>query len=152
MPARRILPPDDVLLALVSEGLTQQEIADRLTQETGRKVTRSAVSVALHRAGATKEAPPRYRDTLPWRVRSEHLGAYPARMLRSLGRRRAGLAMKADDERRLDGWLTDVSYEDVVVAYSPKAGFLYVPRDERDDGQDGIPIRPRLIHDDELPE
>ena len=150
MPARRILPPDEELLALVAQGLSQQEIADRLTAETGKKVTRSAVSVALHRAGATKEPPPRYKEELPWRVRSEHLGAYPARMLRTLGRRRAGLTLKPEDERRLDLWLTDITYEDALVAYSPKAGFLYVHRDEKDDAPNGVPIRPRLIHDDEL--
>lgn len=146
----RVLPPAQEIKKLLDGGMTQAEVAEHLSKQTGTKVTRSAVSVALSRAGLTSENP-RYSDELPWKVARPHLTAYPARMLRLLGRARAGGRLSKDEDQRLTSWIDTLSAEGAVVAYSPTVGFLYVTADEVGDGLDGIPIRRRTILDEELP-
>lgn len=150
MPAHRLLPSDQDLARLVRQGLTHQQIVDWVEENLGHRVSRSTVSVALSRAGLSKEAM-RYRDELPWKVKADHLTEYPARMLRLLGRRRAGIEMTADEDSRLDAWLDALEEREIVVAYSREQGFLYVDSDEIGDGKNGIPIRQRIITSDELP-
>jgi hypothetical protein len=152
MAAPRLLPPTQELRKLVDAGLTHAEIAEWVKEHTGLIVSRSAVSSALHRAGLTAEAP-RYKDELPWRVRAEHLTQYPARMLRLLGRRRAGIELGREDVIRLDAWLEGLEEQGLVVAYVPAgSGFIYVTADEVGDGKNGIPIRTRPIDLEELEE
>lgn len=86
-------------------------------------------------------------------MRGEHLTQYPARMLRLLGRRRAGFALSDDEAVRLDAWLEGLEEKELIVAYAPDGGgFLYVDADEVGDGRDGIPIRARVIGIDEIEE
>lgn len=135
---------------MVEAGYTHADIADWVLDKTGQHVSRSAVSSALSRAGLTREGP-RYREEIPWRVKTSHLTQYPARMLRLLGRYRAQMELSDEDQLRLDGWLASLEEQNVVVAYCPDGpGFLYVPRDEIGDGSEEIPIRRRIIHIDEL--
>lgn len=150
MAAPRLLPPTSDLAKLVEQGLTHQEIADHINETMGVLVSRSTVSVALSRAGLAKGAM-RYKDELPWKVKSEHITQYPARMLRLLGRRRAGVALTDDEVDRLDAWLESLEEKGLVVAYVPDGdGFIYVYADEVDDGAGGTPIRRRGIGLDEL--
>ena len=149
MAAPRILPPVAELQKMVDKGMTHAEIAQKLTEKTGHKVARSTVSAALSRAGASDQGT-RYAEEIPWRVRGEHLTQYPVRMLRLLGRRNKNIDLREDEAQRLDNWLSSLSEQNLVVAYSPEAGFLYVEADEVHDGQDGIPIRRRTITADEL--
>jgi hypothetical protein len=152
MPAPRLLPSPDELRRLVELGYTHQQIADHLLQTQGVKVSRSTVSVALSRAGLARDAM-RYREELPWKVKTEHLTQYQARMLRLLGRRRQEVELTPDEDSRLDAWLHDLEENKWVVAYAPDSeGFIYVDADERGDGANGIPIRKRTIHQDELPD
>lgn len=152
MPAPRLLPSDRDLARLVEQGLTHQQIADWVLSELGHKVSRSTVSVALSRAGLSREAM-RYHEEIPWKVRAEHLTQYPARMLRLLGRRRQSIELTVEEDGRLDGWLESLEERDIVVAYAPdNGGFIYVDTDEVGDGQDGIPIRRRTIQPDEFPD
>lgn len=150
MAAPRLLPSDQQLARLIRQGLTHQEIVDWVEDNLGHRVSRSTVSVALSRAGLSKEGM-RYREELPWKVKAEHLTEYPARMLRLLGRRRADIEMTADEDSRLDAWLESLEEREIVVAYARERGFLYVDSDETGDGESGIPIRKRLISDNELP-
>jgi len=150
MPAPRLLPSDSELRHLVEQGLTHQQIANWVLENLGQRVSRSSVSVALSRAGLSKEAM-RYKEELPWKVKADHLTEYPARMLRLLGRRRADIELTAEEDGRLDAWMEALEERDLVVAYSPEAGFLYVDNDEKGDGSNGIPIRKRTISEDELP-
>lgn len=151
MPAQRLLPDTATLRRWVEAGMTHAEIAKEVERVTGHRVTRSSVSAALSRAGLTKETN-RYVTELPWRVRIEHMTAYPARMLRLLGRRRAGFELSEADNERLDSWLATLKAEGLVVAYCPdKIGFLYVEADEVGDGAKGVPIRRRTISPEELP-
>lgn len=152
MAAPRLLPPTQELRKLVEAGMTHADIAEHIRETTGLIVSRSAVSSALSRAGLTREAP-RYKEEVPWKVRGEHLTQYAPRMLRLLGRRRAGFELSGDEETRLDAWLEGLKEKGLVVAYAPDAGgFLYVDDDEVDDGKGGIPIRHRLISPDEIVE
>lgn len=150
MPAPRILPPTQELRRLVEAGLTHSQIVDHIRATSGLIVSRSAVSSALSRAGLTVETP-RYKAEIPWRVRGEHLTQYPARMLRLLGRKRAGQPLTDEEQGRVDGWLTALADNGWVVAYVPDGqGFIYVIADEVDDGRGGVPIRRRIIELDEL--
>lgn len=151
MPAVRLLPSNEELRRLVELGMTHQQIADHWLNTTGVKVSRSTVSVALSRAGLTREAM-RYREELPWKVKTEHLTQYQARMLRLLGRRRQGVELTGDEDSRLEAWLEDLEDNKWVVAYAPdNDGFIYVDSDETGDGANGIPIRRRPIHSEEIP-
>lgn len=131
----------------LAEGLTHQQMADRVYEQTGHRVTRAAVTVALMSYGLTSTKP-RYKDTIPWRVKVEHAKTYPIRMLRLLGKRRAGVELPEDDDRLLDGWLEHLDREGLIVAYDPDddLGVHYVDVSYRDHEDDGIPIRKKTIH------
>lgn len=151
MPAKRLLPDNRTLQRWVELGMSHQEIADEVERTTGQKVSRTSVSAALSRAGLTKPTS-RYTEEIPWRLKMEHVTAYPARMLRLLGRRRAGLELSEHEDERLDSWLDGLEEKGLVVAYCPsKVGFLYVEANEVGDGANGIPIRRREILKSELP-
>lgn len=141
MPAR-ILPPTSELRHMVDAGMTHQEIADQVTRETGYPVSRSSVSAALHRAGATASAK-RYPEEIPWTVREEHQTHYAARMLRLLGRRRKGIANSAEMDARLDSWLHQLVSTGAVVTYVPdtEVGFFYILGDP---DTEGIPVKAEL--------
>ena len=135
-----VLPDTQRLEALRKEGLTYKQIAEWVENKTGQRVSPASVGAALSRAGKTK-ARPRYDKHLPWVVRAEHMHHYAARMLRLMGRRDNGLKLSAEDNRRLDSWLSSLEEEAAVVVYAPDSedGFYYV------DGRptaDGIPILP----------
>lgn len=152
MAAPRLLPPTNELAKMVEAGLTHQQIADQIEATTGITVARSTVSVALSKAGLARDGM-RYRDELPWRVSADHLTQYPARMLRLLGRSRAGKPLGDEEQDRLDAWLESLEERGLVVAYVPEGdGFIYVDADEIHDGANGIPIRRRPIDLDELGE
>lgn len=152
MAAPRLLPPTSELASMVEAGLTHQEIAERVEAKTGMKVSRSTVSAALSRAGLSSSGN-RYKKELPWRVKAEHLTQYPARMLRLLGRRNAKAHMSEEESERLDAWLDSLTEKNLVVAYAPDVeGFIYVDADEKHDGAEGVPIRKRVIHPDEIEE
>lgn len=150
MPAERLIPDNSTLEHWVKdEGLTHQEIADRIFITSGVRVTRMAVSTALSRAGISKPKP-RYDETIPWTVKMDHIKEYPARMLRLLGRRRAGNPMNDREAQRLDSWLAKLEEDHAVVGYDPDSqyGFYYIEKDDKLDGKNGIPIRIQRIHVD----
>jgi hypothetical protein len=148
--APRLLPPAQDLARLAQAGLTHEQIAEHIFATTGVRVSRSTVSAALSRAGLS-ETNNRYKRELPWRVKGEHLTQYPARMLRLLGRRRAGAGLTASERERLDAWLEALEENGWVVAYAPDAeGFLYVVADEVGDGLDDVPIRRRVVNPHEI--
>lgn len=136
MPAR-ILPPTSELRRMVDSGMTHQEIADVVSRETGYPVSRSTVSAALHRAGASSPAK-KYPDVLPWTIHEQHQTHYAARMLRLLGRRRRGITNSSESDARLDAWLDQLGKAEAVVTYVPETddGFFYV----RGKPVDGIPV------------
>lgn len=145
MPAVRLLPDVATLRRWVNEeGLSHEQVAERVFEQTGEKVARSTVSAALSRAGLTSPQE-RYTEEIPWKVRNEHLREYPVRLLRLLGRRRKGLALSDEENTRLDNWLELLRRENAVVAYAPDSseGFVYVDRIDTD--PDDLPIRRQIV-------
>lgn len=137
MPAK-ILPSRDELKKMLDRGMTHKEIAEAVSRETGHPVRRSTVSAAIHRAGLSGQSK-KYDEEIPWVVRQEHLTHYAARMLRLLGRRRAGVQNSDEMDARLDSWLQQLRENHAVVAYLPETeqGFFYV---DGEPTKDGIPI------------
>ena len=123
---------------MLERGMTHREIAETITRETGHPVRRSSVSAAIHRAGLSSSAK-KYSDEIPWTVREEHLTHYAARMLRLLGRRRAGIQNSTEMDNRLDAWLDQLTQSHAVVVYVPETteGFFYI---DGEVNELGIPI------------
>ena len=126
MPAPRYLPSEKIL-GDMAERMTHQQIADQVYRDTGYRVSRSSVSVALSRVAMTK---PKRRHTIPWRVKSEHNNRYPIVMLRLLARRQDGEQLTTEQATRLNSWLARCDRDSVIVAYAPSTeeGTFYVPR------------------------
>lgn len=145
MPRERILPSDSVLERYLDEGMTHKEIAEKVSKETGHKVSRSTVSVAISRAGLSDRV--RYDDVIPWeRIKVEHNTEYPLQMLRLLARTERGLPVSVDQRERLERWMERLDEENAVVHYEPRSeqGFWYVPREKGDKGYIRTPkARPR---------
>jgi hypothetical protein len=130
----------------LAEGLTHQQMADRVFEQTGHRITRAAITVALSGYGLTTPKP-RYKETVHWRVRMDHSKSYPVRMLRYLGRRQQGLPLTEKESTLLDAWLKSMAEDQIVVAYDPEddIGFHYVDANFKDnDGE--APIRIKTIH------
>lgn len=129
MAATRLLPSDRELERLLDEGLTHQQIADRVQQKTGQRVTRAAVSVAVSRAGLADRRQ-RYDEMIPWRVKVAHQSSYDLWMLRIAARLDRGVAVAEDERGRFNRWKDRLDEEDLVVDYDPKeeSGFIYRPR------------------------
>lgn len=132
MTGRRVLPPASELKRLRDRGMSLRNIADHVYDTTGEKVTPAAISAALSRAGYAMD-PPRYENLIPWRVQMRHQKHFMVRMLRLEGRRRKGLPLKPEDERRLDDFIEELNDNQAVVHYNPNYGtdgFYAVPRRE----------------------
>lgn len=149
----RKLPSDRELLYLKESGMTHAEIAEHIALKTGEPVARSTVSVALSRAGFTNLGR-RYKEEVPWVVKSRHHSEYPVRMLRALGRRRSGTDQNEDEAKRLDGWLDRLESQDLIVAYCYDApdnspGFVYITAAAKDHDLD-IPHRQKIVKPEEV--
>lgn len=142
-------PDKNTLQRWRDAGYTQQQMVELTEQEFGARVTRSAIANAMVRYGLA-ETGVRYDDYLPWRVSSLHAIANPARMLRLLARRNRGGQLNAKETDMLDGWLSNIAREKVIVAYDPAdtgMGFYYV--DQRwKDHKGPAPIRKQTINVD----
>lgn len=126
MSGRRQLPPIGELKAMRDDGMKMREIAEKVFEQTGERVSAAAVSAALTRAGYGDE-PTRYNDLIPWRVQMGHQKHYLVRMLRLEARRRAGLTLELGQERRLDALLAEMKEKDAVISYNPnkEPGFSF---------------------------
>jgi hypothetical protein len=98
---RQMVPGKTVLEGWLREGLTHQQIADRIKAELNEDVTRSAVTAAIQRHGLTTRTVNRYDETLPWRIVPAHAMDYAARMLRLLGRKMSGGTLNHLEAKRL---------------------------------------------------
>lgn len=143
----QILPNADKLLEMVQSGMTHTQIAQQVEKETGYPVSRAAVSVALSRAGLTEEKP-RYAEEIPWRLQGKDLKHYAIRMLRLLGKRRAGEELTKDENTRLNNWLEKLDEADAVVAYCADSvpRIIYVPRETTDPADIPIRRKPVFLH------
>lgn len=138
----RLAPTPKELKKYLDLGMTHKAIAEL----TG--LPRATISSAIRRADLSDEKP-RYTDEIPWKVAEEHATHYAARMLRALGRRRAGLPLTERQETALDHWLVRLMDMHALVTYERDSedGFYYV---DGDWPEDGVPIvRPkasRVVH------
>lgn len=124
------------LKAYVSRGLTQKQIAEAWEKETGVRVARSTIGMAMARYGLEPSRPrPRYEDTLPWKVSNAHRMHNDARMLRLEGRRRRGEKLTDREKRWLTQWRQRLTEADAVIVYDAdtEEGFFWVARRETDD-------------------
>ena len=138
MSRHRILPDVDVLLSWRAEGLTQQQMADRINEANKREhgsdfapVTRSAVSVALSRADKA-DARPRYPEQIPWSpIAPEHQKSHLLTLLRTWAR-----VVNEDPtvpdaaRRRYENFRARLERDGEVVDYNETEGFVLVPRRE----------------------
>ncbi|MGV1037268.1 MAG: hypothetical protein ACOYD0_09620 [Candidatus Nanopelagicales bacterium] len=136
MSRQRVLPPVEVLVQWRDEGLTQQQMADRVNTTDERivrgelaPVTRSAVSVALVRADQADQRN-RYAAEIPWSpIRPKHQKDHLLTMLRTWARVNAGDATLPDRARdRYERFAARLEHDDVVVDYNEESGFSLVPR------------------------
>ena len=131
MARARLVPSDQELKRLLERGFTHDDIVAHVWDTEHKRVSRSTVSAAISRAGLS-ETQNRYTDEIPWRVSGQHLRDYQPRMLRLLGRRRAGETLNDLENSRLDNWLKMLAEDNAVVAYDPEVGFGYVDRSPED--------------------
>lgn len=110
------LPPDSELARMAVDGMSHAEVQAECERFAGRPLARATVSAALSRAALNSATGHRYFDCLPWHLRPEHASAYPARMLRLLGRLRTGFPLHEGDQARLDSWLAALERERVSRA------------------------------------
>lgn len=137
MTGRRVLPSTDELKRMRDRGMSLRQIADHVFDTTGEKVTPAAISASLARAGHAL-TPQRYEELIPWRVQMRHQKHFYIRMLRLEGRRRAGLELRPEDERRLNDFIEELRDNRAVIHYNPEYGT---------DGFYAVPARPGVDTD-----
>jgi hypothetical protein len=145
MGAPKKVPDKTTLARWQREGLTQQQMVERILSEQGITVSRPAIAGAMVRYGLAEDKV-RHNHTIPWRVKVVHISSYPARMLRLLGRRLDGMHLNNQENKKLDSWLALLEREDAVVAYDPDSvdGFMYVDREPQDPKD--VPIRVKRVY------
>ena len=126
---KRIVPDKTRMEAYLNRGLTQAQIAEQYEKDTGIRVSRAAIGMAIGRYGLESNKPrPRYEDMIPWKLNPEHLMATEARLLRFEARRRRGLDLSKKNLDYLNNWLDLLAEKNAVVDYDPDAGFRWVER------------------------
>lgn len=120
MPAERILPSDSILEKWIAEGLSHSQICDRVEEQSGRRPSRSAVSVALSRAGLTNRI--RYDNWLPWKhISIEHNHANDAQKLRMGARLMYDVGVNGSSETdtaTFTNWCRRLRDAEAVVYYN----------------------------------
>lgn len=132
---KAIVPDSTQMRRYLDQGLSQRQIADAYEKDTGIKVSRSAIGMAIGRYGLKSSRPAeRYMDMLPWDIAAEHQYLPEARLLRFEARRRRGLELADREMTWLGNWLTMLEEKNAVVTYDPrtKEGFWLVPRTPED--------------------
>lgn len=147
MAPQRYVPPDPILRLMLDAGWTRRQIRDHVYAETGHLLTLAAITHHATRLGYGK-GKPRYRETIPWRVKEHHAKSYPIRMLRLLGKRRLGAELHDGEVQLLDNWLATLRRNGLIVAYDPDSdpGVAYVDQSFRDHNDAELPIRLGPIH------
>ena len=134
---KQMVPSKEVLQRYADAGMTQAQMVTEWETSSNIRVSRSAIGMALARYGVVgqRRRRPRYENTVPWTVRTEHQKAYDLWMLRLEARRRLGESIDAGQLARLNSWRKDLQEQDAVIVYDPdtERGFFWVPRREDDD-------------------
>lgn len=115
--------------------MTQREMVEAWERESGIRVSRSAIAMAMRRHGVEAAKPrPRYEEMLPWHVLDEHKYNAQARLLRLEGRRRKGGKLNSRELQWLTTWRRELETHNAVVIYDPdtEEGFHWVQRTAAD--------------------
>lgn len=139
MPRPQLLPDTGSLLRMRDvEGLSQRQIRDRVNEENRKTmgasyqpVSRSAVSVALHRAGVTGEGRPRYEEEIPWSpIAKQYINDYRQAQLRTWGRINRGESEQLTPRARQEftSFKKNLDENDAVIHYDDERGFFAVKR------------------------
>ena len=119
----------------LEKGLSQREISEAWEADSGMRVTRAAIGMAMQRYGLTaNQLRPRYSHLVPWNIKREHHQNREVKYLRMEARRRQGLPLTDAELRRLQAWLEELRKANAVVMYNPdtEAGFFWVHRKDTD--------------------
>lgn len=150
MPAKRLLPSDSTLVKWQEEGLTHQQIVDRIRERDGVTVGRSTVAVAFSRMGLTSRV--RYDDWLPWKhIKSIHNDVTEPQRLRLGARLMYGAGKHGSDGTQLEtftNWARRVRDAGTVIYYNPELpdGWGYCPPRPQDRGLVRYPRGVRAPH------
>lgn len=128
MPRPRFTPSDSTLAKWRDEGLTAQEMVERIKEIDRIDVALGTIYAALSRAGLTTNV--RYDEFIPWTpIRTDHANAYPLLMLRLAARRHYGVELTPSQDEKLNRWMARLQAEGVVVHYEHDSydGWHYVP-------------------------
>lgn len=126
-----VVPDKTTLKNYLAKGLTQAQVVDAWEKDSGNRVSRSAIAMAIERYGLKSNNPRvRHEDLLPWHVEMQHRHLSDARNLRSLGRKKQGRQLSENDAQRLEAWLQRLTEANAVVRYDAdtEEGFFWVPR------------------------
>lgn len=129
------VPNVDEVVRWIKDGKKLTWIVDEIKRKYGIEVGYSTIVDIRRRSGL----PPRigrHDELIPWRVELRHRHRMAPKMLRALGRRRAGESNGVTVEEELDRWLvaraesSAEAPEGTVVHYEPSTdqGWWYVPR------------------------
>lgn len=134
----QILPNVDVLTRYRDQGMTQQQIADRVNDDNRRTmgpdyraITRAAVSVALHRADESGGQRPRYEEEIPWSpIAKQYYNDYLRTQLRTWARINRGEQDQLTDRalREFASFKKNLEARDAVIHYDDERGFYRVKR------------------------
>ena len=135
-----VAAPDRTSLRLyLDRGMTQKQIVDEWEKDSGYRVSRSAIGMAIARYGLKSTTTRgRFSDVIPWTVRTVHKNRYDLRMLRLEHKRRHGGKLTEEQKKRLNSWrrALDTPQEGApmgaVVFYNPNTaeGFFWIPRED----------------------
>jgi len=132
----QVAPGKTELERYIRKGMTQAQIVEAWEEETGVRVSRSTIGMAIKRYGLHSAKPrPRHEDLLPWHVKDEHRNHTEARMLRLEARRRKGLPLSEADLKWVNGWRQQLLEKNAVVYYDPDLpeGFVWITRTNETD-------------------
>lgn len=119
----------------VEEGLTHEEITERVEQQTGYRPSRSSVSASLSKAGLT--TPIRYTKFIPWRpIKLEHNVHRFLTNLRIGARIDSGMPVSDAERLRWENFYKNVIDANAIIIYlydSPE-GFYTVHRYPDEEG------------------
>lgn len=122
------------------EGLTQHQMVEAWERDSGVRVARSTIAMAMARFGVDGARQwTRNTDLIPWKVQAVHKMNYDLRMLRFEGRRRRGEPLSEGDLQKLTSWMDDLKAAcnggGAVIHYVPTSqqGTHWVPREAEDD-------------------
>ena len=135
MANRTLVPDATTLRRYLDKGLSQAQIVDAWEEESGIRVSRSAIGMAISRRGLdSPRSAKRNMDLLPWVLKPEHRMATEARLLRLEGRRRRGEPLSARDLTWVSNWLEQLDRDHAVITYLPNTvqGFHRVARTRSD--------------------